>query len=384
MKGFTSCFAILMLCFIELTAAVSLEKKLKLLVVTDKFPWASRPFINNQIAGLLEKGHDVFVLATSRLKENKKSFCLQSCQLEKRVFYEQLPQSHRIFDVILIQFPQSPGNVRLLNLYKRGELQGKLVFFFRGEDLSAMIKGNSHIYDWMFKRGALFLPVCEYFKEKLIALGCNSKKIEVIHSAIDCEQFAYQSHHIKPDQKIRLLTACRLVPKKGVKFGILTAVKLHARYPKLTYTIVGEGPEKNRLLQLIEVCEAEKYIHLKGKLPHDDMAKELQKADIFILSSVTAVNGDQEGIPNALMEAMASGLPVVSSYHAGIPELIEHGTRGLLALERDVATLAQNIVYFIEHQEECEQITQRARAYVELAHKKEIENDKLEQLLLHL
>lgn len=360
------------------------KKHLTLLMVTDKFPWSSRPFINNQIEGLTKKGHTVHVLATTSIKNDFMPTCLSKYDLSKRIHYEKLPSNAPQFDAILIQFPQSEGAQKICALHKKGELKGKLILFFRGEDLSAMIKKNAHRYDALFKQADLCLPVCDYFKQRLISLGCPSRKIQVVHSAIHCEAFTFKERFINPHQKISLISTSRLVAKKGIKFALLAAIRLHKQYPTLEYTIIGDGPERPMLAQIIELCQAQEYVHLEGQLPHEQVAKQLDKADIYILPSVTSLYGDQEGIPNALMEAMASGLPVVSSYHAGIPELITHDVTGHLTVERDVNALVEALKVIIEQDSKVRTMARAARAHVECAHNTFIENDKLEKLLLDL
>ncbi len=114
------------------------------------------------------------------------------------------------------------------------------------------------------------------------------------------------------------------------------------------------------------------------------MIESLNKSHIFILSSVTASNGDQEGIPNALKEAMAMGLPVISTDHSGIPELIEDGISGFLVPERDIAALVDRIEYLINHPEQWNKITAAARKTIEEKFDMEQESDKLEIILQNL
>ena len=95
------------------------------------------------------------------------------------------------------------------------------------------------------------------------------------------------------------------------------------------------------------------------------ISNELRDAHLFCLPSETGSDGDVEGIPNALKEAMASGLPVVSTYHGGIPELIEHKRTGYLAPEKNDLELAQGLKYFLDHPEEWKGYTERARQMIE-------------------
>jgi colanic acid/amylovoran biosynthesis glycosyltransferase len=103
----------------------------------------------------------------------------------------------------------------------------------------------------------------------------------------------------------------------------------------------------------------------------------MSESDIFLAPSVTSLNGDQEGIPVVLMEALASGMPVISTYHSGIPELIEDGKSGFLTPERDVDALTEKICYLIEHNEKWQDIGNCGRKQVEEKYDINILNERL-------
>ncbi|WP_444677370.1 glycosyltransferase [Halomonas sp. E19] len=116
-----------------------------------------------------------------------------------------------------------------------------------------------------------------------------------------------------------------------------------------TYELIGDGPLWEQVAEQVRVLGMESRINLHGALPHDEVQRLLKDADIFLLPSVTASNGDQEGIPVALMEAMASGMPVLSTSHSGIPELVEEGVSGYLVPERDSQGLAAKLLDLLQH-----------------------------------
>ena len=122
---------------------------------------------------------------------------------------------------------------------------------------------------------------------------------------------------------------------------------------------------------------------LVGKT-HEEVKSLLEKAHVLIAPSLTSETGDQEGIPNAMKEAMASGLPVISTFHSGIPELVDHGVSGLLVPERDAASLADALAYLISHPEVCEEMGRAGRRQVEEKFDTNFLNKKLEELYLGL
>jgi len=183
----------------------------------------------------------------------------------------------------------------------------------------------------------------------LISLGCDPKKIIVHHSAIDCKKFSFKPRTFSEGDIINMVTVCRLIGKKGLTYSICAVAQLIRKYPAIRYDIVGFGPLEQELEQLIERLGVQNHIRLVGRASEDEVAKILDNAHIFLLASVTAKSGDEEGIPNALKEAMARGIPVVSTYHSGIPELVDDGVSGFLVPQRDVKMLAKKIEYLINN-----------------------------------
>ncbi|HXV28914.1 MAG TPA: glycosyltransferase, partial [Sinorhizobium sp.] len=143
----------------------------------------------------------------------------------------------------------------------------------------------------------------------------------------------------------------------------------------------GDGPLRKKLEALAHALGIAEWVSFLGSLPHEDVKQWLRRSHAFILPSVTASNGDVEGIPVALMEAMAAGLAVVSTEHSGIPELIEDRKTGFLAPERDVETLASRLRFIVENPERCELISREARRKVEADFNMERLDDELAEIL---
>jgi colanic acid/amylovoran biosynthesis glycosyltransferase len=144
---------------------------------------------------------------------------------------------------------------------------------------------------------------------------------------------------------IRITAVGRCVEKKGHEFTLRALHALRVRRPDLPLRLdlIGEGPLLDDLQTLATALGLEDLVRFMGPLSHPEVLQALSATDIVSLPSVTAADGDKEGIPVVLMEAMAMRIPVVSTFHSGIPELVSHETSGLLSLERDVGTLARNI-----------------------------------------
>jgi colanic acid/amylovoran biosynthesis glycosyltransferase len=286
------------------------------------------------------------------------------------------------YDIIHCQF--GPIGLMAKALRDIGVLKGKLIVSFRGFDISRSLeKQGDHYYDYLFDSADLFLPVSENIKHKLVELGCVGSKIVVHPSGIDCSKFSLNPRP-HSNGKIRIITIARLVEKKGVEYSIRAVAKLVGAEQDIQYVIVGDGPLRNDLESLIQELDVHNYVKLLGWKKHEDVEQILANADILLAPSVTAKSGDQEGIPNVIKEAMAMGLPVVSTRHSGIPELVQDGISGFLVPERDVDGLMKKLSYLIEHREIWSEMGKAGRKYVEENYDINKLNDRLVELYQEL
>jgi colanic acid/amylovoran biosynthesis glycosyltransferase len=271
---------------------------------------------------------------------------------------------NRTYDIIHCQ--DGLLGLRCLALRRVGLIQGKLITSFRGADATKEPKGvKSHMYDALFQEGDLFLAVCQHLKNRLIELGCNEKKVRVHRSAIDCRRFRFVTRGLNGTDEVRLVTTARLVEKKGLEYSIRAVAKVAAYGRNIHYQIVGDGVLRQDMQKLIEALELRDMVHLVGWKSHRELIEILSGAHIYISPSITAQDGDQEGIPNALKEAMAIGLPVIGTRSGGIPELITDGVSGFLVPERDVDALAERITYLIGNPEIWPAMGRAGRVMVE-------------------
>ena len=199
------------------------------------------------------------------------------------------------------------------------------------------------MYDTLFRKGDLFLPISHLWQEQLRALGCSAYMLKVHNVGIDCEQFAFQTRTRDAYEPTIFISVARLVDKKGIEYAIRAFARLFDLKLNFQYRIIGDGPLLSTLKQLVSDKQLDGYVSFLGTKTSNEVADELSRAHVFLAPSVTSRSGDMEGIPTVLMEAMATGLPVISTLHSGIPELVEDGVSGKLVGERDVPALAQAI-----------------------------------------
>lgn len=226
--------------------------------------------------------------------------------------------------------------------------------------------GRRWLQERLFKNDGItaFTAMSPDMKEDLIKLGCPEEKIIVHYHGSDPRPF-YQERMYTNKSDIRLLIVSSLTEKKGHLF-LLEAFKkaASATSRNLQLHIAGDGELRENIETFIKE-KSIKNVHLHGLIPYgsDEHHKLLNEADIFVHPSVTTGSGEKEGIPGALIEARSAGLPVITTYHAGIPFIVEHGETGWLAKEHDVNELARHIVTLAENHELREKTGRQGQAY---------------------
>lgn len=257
---------------------------------------------------------------------------------EVTVGYRNVLRSERP-DVVLAEY--GVFGARVLNACKSEQIP--LVVHFHGYDASVepLIEKYRKEYTQVFQYASAIIAVSRVMQKKLISLGCDTDKVIYSPYGIDCDTFKDAN---PPASDPTFVAVGRLVEKKAPYLTILAFSKVLDQVPEARLRIIGDG----RLMSVCEdVCIASGVSHavdLLGAAPHDVVAEEMRNARGFLQHSVTAANGDSEGTPLAILEAGAMGLPVVSTRHAGIPDVVLEGETGFLVHERDVSTMSDRIL----------------------------------------
>jgi colanic acid/amylovoran biosynthesis glycosyltransferase len=240
-----------------------------------------------------------------------------------------------------------------------------------------MAKNHPHIYDHLFAESDLIQPISKRWEKKLVDLGCSRTKIALHRMGIDLGKVRLPASRFAEDGCVKILSVARLIEKKGLEFGVQAISTVVKHYPNVKYLIVGDGPLKKDLLDLIDHLQLSQHVKLMGWMNQDETFKIMQLSDIFLAPSVTDQTGDQEGIPVVIMEAMAHGLPVVSTYHSGIPELVIDTKTGFLVSERDSDELAKKIEFLISNPDILEKFGTEGQRTVETDYNIQMLNDNL-------
>lgn len=262
-------------------------------------------------------------------------------------------------------------NGRLGAHLKRLGLTRKLVVTFHGYDLfrDHSEAKRRHLYAPVFRQADLLLAVSANGRDQLLALGAPPGKTRIHHVGIALDRFSYREREGSPGS-ITLATTARLIEKKGIGYAIEAIGQALTADPELQvrYHIAGDGPLRHELSTLARTCGVADRIHFHGPVPPPDVRAILERSDVFVLPSVTAADGDREGIPVALMEAMACGMPVIATEHSGIPELVDDGRSGRLVRERDVPALAESIRHLANRPDLWPTMGRTGRAKIERDH----------------
>ncbi|APD93797.1 hypothetical protein BM523_07185 [Alteromonas mediterranea] len=194
------------------------------------------------------------------------------------------------------------------------------------------------------KLGGKLLPISEHWAESLVNFGANKSSIEVVHMGVDVDTFSFSDKELS--SPLQVLSVARATEKKGLKYAIEAILNSEL---DVHLTLIGDGKLLPSLRVLVEQHSNKSRVTFLGACPPERVSSELKETDLFLLPSVQDSMGDKEGIPVSLMEAMASGVIVLSTLHSGIPELIDDGVSGFLVPERDALAIQEKMKEIINN-----------------------------------
>ncbi len=187
----------------------------------------------------------------------------------------------------------------------------------------------------------LVLVRSESLRRAVIDLGCNEGKIEIQRTGIPLDEFPFRERNfVTAVTEWRFVQAGRLIEKKGLPVTLRAFAVFLRQYPNANLTIAGEGPLLGQLQNLAGELNIDRRVSFTGFVSQQQLREIYDGSHIFLHPSQRGDDGNQEGIPNSMLEAMASGLPVFATHHGGIPEAIRNGVSGVLVPERDHEKLA--------------------------------------------
>ena len=387
---------------------------MKIAVVVTQFPVVSSEVsVLNQITGLIDKGHEVDIFAERRGDIAGAHPQVEAYGLLARTAYREVPRNKfvrvvkaigiiaawvwrapravfcslnvfryrmaaaslallysvpalkqkRSYDIIHCQF--GPNGIKGMFFRDCGLMTGRLVTQFRGSDLNVVPREQgTDVYKRLFHEGDLFLALSEFLVGRAKALGCPDGKIRKLPLGVDVSEFPFAQRHVDDVADVRILTVGRLVDVKGVEFGIRAMAQVSRRFPNVRYQIAGAGPLLDSLKALAKQLQVDKHVEFLGLLSRERLSEVYADAHLFLYTGIVAANGGEEGLGTALVEAQASGLPVVASRVGGIPESVREGASAVLVPQRDVDAIAEQLCQLIEQPQRWVEMGRAGRDHV--------------------
>ncbi len=406
---------------------------MRILFIVQHFPCLSETFVLNQITGLIDAGHDVRIYALGKADAPVLHEDIIKYNLIEKTFYPivEIPYSRKdkyhdfiyYFPMLMKRYGVSAFSV--LNSSKFGEaarngnlfystllflklnwkpdiavthfgclglypacwkemkaLNVPFVTFFHAHEISPYsIEETAKKYKVLFDQNDLLFRISNYWKNKLEKCGANPSRVIVHRMGVDPDQFTYSVPR-KIKKEINILSVGRLTGQKGYEYAIKGVAEFRKKTPlKVNYNIIGVGTLEKKLKAMVQELGQEDIIHFMGPQPLEVVKKELSKADVFLLPSISDKYGMMEGIPVAIMESMAMGLPVISTFHSGIPEIIEDGVSGFLCREKDCEDITDKLKILSRDYPLVKIISKNARIKVETEYNIKSLNNRLVNLL---
>lgn len=276
-------------------------------------------------------------------------------------------------DVVLAEYGVSGAK----NFDVIEKLNIPLVIHFHGFDAAhyKTIEKYGELYKKMFDYASAIIVVSEKMKNDVIKLGCPIDKIQYITYEPNKKFFKNE-----PNYNSNIISAVgRFADKKAPYYTILAFKKVYEKNKNLKLVMGGDGPLFDTCQNLVKYLGLSHAIEFKGVLNQKEVVELFNKSFCFVQHSIIALNGDSEGTPVAVLEASASALPIVSTKHAGIPDVVKHGHTGFLVNEGNVDEMANYILKLAKDRDLAKQMGEKGRNRVQEKYTSHI--DKIDKII---
>ncbi|MCQ1536898.1 colanic acid biosynthesis glycosyltransferase WcaL [Methanosarcina sp. KYL-1] len=358
---------------------------MKVAYFLDTFPKISESFILNEITEQLNGGTDVLIFSMNTPHEEIFHDEVENFDILKRTYYFDI---RNVFTLNIVQFlyflsrsifyeihdlrlPKSSLKIAYFATIIEKEDVKQIHSHFANfgiytKELSCLLKIpftlTTHAQDIYFKPdfkklrsimddAAAVVTISDYNKKYLEETIRLKNNVEVIRCGINPAKFDPGKGQKGNDSTINILTVSRLVEKKGIEYLVKAIPSVIEKFPGCKFTIIGSGYLHDSLNQLAMDQNVKAYIQFKGDVSDSELKENYHKADIFVLPCIVAENGDRDGIPVAMMEAMAMEIPVISTDASGIPELVIDGISGILVPQKNETEISRAIIKLCENKD---------------------------------
>lgn len=410
-------------------------EKLKIAVILTQFPVSGNIFLYDLIIDLLKQGHNlrIFALTPPKYKVPLYRDILENNLINVVDYHGKPSKIFNIFKIVITDILLNPIEfishfirslnynifgkrsfslsayflIRTFSKYNSFDIiyvltgptasnylflkdifpNAKYIAQFVGFDYTSRIRIlGFDIYKDLFKKADLIISLSYYSRDCIISMGCPSEKIIKHPIGVDIYNFTYKERILKDDGILHIITVGRLVEKKAHRIVLSTMSKLLRKQRKLIYHIVGDGPLKEKILRQIN---SDKFLKNSviyyGYKTKKQIVEILHKCHVFLQPSITSIRwAEQEDTPITLLEAQATGMPVIATYHAGIPETVVNNETGILIPERNEKELMKAIELFLDNPELINKFGRKGRKFIEDNFDKNKLNKKLQYIFMTL
>jgi len=318
--------------------------------------WSSRPltWLSAKMRALRNPGLHSYLFARPPWPLNQRLVALATV--------EEIARWHP--DVVHVHFGTLAA--KIVNAAEYLERFPPVVTTWHGYDATAMPRQlGADIYKDLFSSRALHTVGSQFMRDRVASLGARSSSLTLIPMGIDLRRFRYRPPSVPSSNHLKVVSVGRLDEMKGHSYLIQACALLRRQGKPLTLRIIGDGPLRSTLEQLVSDLGISDTVRLLGSLPADDVARELESADIFALTGIEAKTGKVEAQGVVFAEAQAVGLPIIASNIGGVPDSILPQESGILTPPGDSPSIAKALEYFIDNPEKLKDFGQKGRQFVE-------------------
>jgi len=365
---------------------------MKILYVVSDLGTTSETFVDQLLFGLSELGHEITVASRTLSPRHREKFAHEPITLnlprdiEERFLLKLHPRWGAAINRYRAQRAAQKASARLTSAIASCQPDAIYIeYFCLGLPLvNALAKYNGrvvthcHGYDItsaLASRAARdriepfincvdrFIVASDHMRRRAMLHGVPENKIVKVKLGVELKGV----HPIPWEERLKnnyLVSLGRLTSKKDPRPILFALKRLLPEFPDLRYCIVGDGPLMPEFRRTVEALGLAPHVDIQGALPHVEALQVVNGARVYVQHSATGMDGDQEGFGISIAEASLLGLPVVSTYHNGIPEQVVHGETGLLAPEHDFEMMADHIAKILDHRDYAQQMGSRGNARI--------------------
>ena len=274
-----------------------------------------------------------------------------------------------------------PQFIPLMKVWRR-----PIIVSFHGADAGLDMEkpGYKAALAEVFRLAAQIQVRSDALGEDLVRLGCPKDKIVLQRTGVPMESWPFRERTAPENGAWRMMQSCRFIDKKGLDTTLQAFALIAAKYPQARLSLVGDGPLRASLEQQAQDLKIGDKVDFPGFLPNAKVAEALYASHLYFHPSRTSADGNREGVPNAMLEAMASGVPVIATRHGGIPEAITDGESGLLVEENDAQGLAAGAIRILEDPSLRQKLGQAGHEVVKATFARDAQAKRLAGLYKHL